>query len=243
MAAMSGRTSRQSAGDGAPAAAGGRRRGAGIAAALAACLLAQPAAAEAGVESFNQWAFEVNRAVQDAMVRPGVAAYERKVPPAVQAWIGRAYRTFMEPVTATSHAIEGDLVGAAASTARFVVNGTVGLAGTVDVAESIGLPESDKTFSQAVCRSGLPLGAYVVLPVIGPTTAGIALTAGALMVGSTYALSLVSIHLAVASVAVDVIGTAAALENTVTGAVAADAGYEAERQRFIDDLARRCRSA
>ncbi len=207
-------------------------------------LLAAPTtSARADVEEFNQWTFELNRTIQDAIVRPGVEGYRQGVPETVQTRISRIYGNLTEPVTATAHVLDANFRAAGESSVRFVVNSTLGILGAIDFADNVGLPKTDNTFSGAVCRSGFPLGAFLVLPVIGPTTAGIALAAGTLMVGSTYALLFVSTELAVASVAIDVIGTAAALENTVTGSDSDAVTYSLQRSRFIETLDTLCGQA
>jgi phospholipid-binding lipoprotein MlaA len=134
----------------------------------------------------------------------------------------------------------GDINGVAASTTRFAVNSTLGVLGAFDVAGEMGFPKQEKGFSEAVCTAGLPVGSYVVLPLIGPTTTGIAIVGATLMVGSTYALSFLSIELALASVGVDLIGMAAALQSTIQAETPADSAYDAERQRFLDGLAKEC---
>ena len=134
----------------------------------------------------------------------------------------------------------GDIEGAAAATARFAVNSTIGMLGAFDIAGEVGLPRRQKGFSEAVCGAGLPVGWYLVLPVVGSTTTGIALAAATLIFGSTYALSFLSFELALASAGIDVIEVAATLQNTFELETRADATYDAERRRFLDALARDC---
>jgi phospholipid-binding lipoprotein MlaA len=215
-------------------------RAAAAIAVMVTLLRAGAAVAQAEPDEFNRWSLELNRAIAESVVRPGIERYERTVPDGIRIWVASAYRNLTEPVTATSHAIEGNVRAAASSSARFAVNSTLGVLGTFDFARAIGLPEREKGFSEAVCRSGLPLGAFLIIPVIGPTTIGIAVTAGTLMIGSTYLLSLASYQLAAASIAIDVIGSAAALENTIRGAHLESASYEEERARFIDRLGDSC---
>jgi hypothetical protein len=78
--------------------------------------------------------------------------------------------------------------------------------------------------------------------VIGSTPTGIAIVGAALMVGSTYALSFVSLEFALASVGIDMVGMAAALRNAFETENPVDSAYEMDRQRFLDGLARDCAS-
>ena len=52
---------------------------------------------------------------------------------------------------------------------RLVVNSTVGVLGLFDVATGLGLPEHREDFGQTLGRWGVPPGAYLVLPVLGPS--------------------------------------------------------------------------
>ena len=59
---------------------------------------------------------------------------------------------------------------AAENTVRFVVNSTVGLAGLFDVAGHMGFHGRSTDFGETLHRWGAGEGAYVVLPVFGPST-------------------------------------------------------------------------
>jgi phospholipid-binding lipoprotein MlaA len=154
---------------------------------------------EGALERLNSRIFEMNQGITQKFVQPAMAAYESQVPGPARQTIRAIYDNLLEPVTATAYTMVGDIEAAAASTARFAVNSTLGLLGVIDVASLIGLPKQEKGFSEAVCEAGLPIGPYVVLPVIGSTTTGIATVAATLMVGSTVALSFLSFELALVS--------------------------------------------
>jgi phospholipid-binding lipoprotein MlaA len=195
---------------------------------------------EAPLELVNRQIFEINQEIMRHVVQPAMDAYQAAVPVAARETVRAVYDNLLEPVTATAYALVGDIEGVAASTTRFAVNSTVGVLGAFDIAEQIGLPRQEKGFSEAVCTTGLPVGSYVVLPVVGSTTTGIAIVAATLMFGSTYALSFLSFELALASAGIDVIEIAATLQNTFKGVNPADTTYDAARQRFLDDLPNEC---
>lgn len=56
------------------------------------------------------------------------------------------------------------------NTLRFAVNSTVGLAGLFDPAGAMGLHGRTSDFGETLHRWGMGEGAYVVLPVLGPST-------------------------------------------------------------------------
>lgn len=59
---------------------------------------------------------------------------------------------------------------AAQNTLRFAINSTLGLAGIFDPATAMGLAGRPSDFGETLHRWGVGEGAYVVLPVIGPST-------------------------------------------------------------------------
>lgn len=56
------------------------------------------------------------------------------------------------------------------NTARFVVNTTAGIGGIFDPATAIGLFEEDTDFGETLHVWGAPEGAFLVVPIAGPTT-------------------------------------------------------------------------
>ena len=67
--------------------------------------------------------------------------------------------------------MQGDVKSAIINTGRLVVNTTVGLLGTVDVAKKMGFPKYEKEdYGQTFGKWGVGPGCYIVLPVLGPST-------------------------------------------------------------------------
>ena len=54
---------------------------------------------------------------------------------------------------------------------RFVVNSTLGLLGFVDIASRLGFPAHQEDYGQTLAVWGIPSGPYLVLPLLGPSTA------------------------------------------------------------------------
>lgn len=55
-------------------------------------------------------------------------------------------------------------------TGRFVVNSTLGIGGLFDVANTMGLTRHEEDFGQTLAVWGAGEGAYLVLPLFGPST-------------------------------------------------------------------------
>lgn len=170
------------------------------------------AAQPGSLDEFNAWSDSFNRRFVDWVVAPAVSGWN-SLPAPLPAMGRNALENMKEPVTTLSKAMASDAPGALYSAARFTINTTVGLLGVLDVANAVGMPAQPAAFAEGVCKAGVPVGPYIVLPLVGDTTLGVAGTGLVAMVGSTLALSVVSFQAAMASVAVDVVASAAALHN------------------------------
>ena len=75
-------------------------------------------------------------------------------------------------LTIPNNVLQGDFYIAGKNTLRFVVNTTVGVVGIFDPASAIGLNCYEKEdYGQTLGKWGVGEGCYVVLPVLGPSTA------------------------------------------------------------------------
>lgn len=82
-----------------------------------------------------------------------------------------AGRNLSLPVKAVNGLLQGKPRDAGANLTRFAVNSTVGLGGVFDPAtDSFGLTERNTDFGQTLAVWGVPEGAYLELPVLGPST-------------------------------------------------------------------------
>src|SRR5262249_8022251 len=74
------------------------------------------------------------------------------------------------PVVFLNSVLQGDGGNAVKTLGRFVINSTIGIAGTFDVATKIGIEkEHKKDFGQTMGVYGVGTGSYVVIPLLGPS--------------------------------------------------------------------------
>jgi len=66
--------------------------------------------------------------------------------------------------------LQGKVGAGVSDFGRFGMNTTVGLLGLFDVASNAGLEKHNEDFGQTLGRWGVGSGAYIVLPVLGPST-------------------------------------------------------------------------
>ena len=75
-------------------------------------------------------------------------------------------------LTIPNNILQGDFKKAGVNTGRFLINTTVGILGLIDVARNYWFPEYEKEdYGQSLATHGVGPGCYVVLPVLGPSTA------------------------------------------------------------------------
>lgn len=75
-----------------------------------------------------------------------------------------------QPAAMMNHILQGDMESALRNFWRVAVNTTVGIGGLFDPASKIGLHDDRTDFGVTLAKWGVPEGAYVELPFIGPTT-------------------------------------------------------------------------
>ena len=122
-------------------------------------------------EGINRATFKFNQVLDGVIFRPIAKAY-RVLPSSVRAGTGNALDNISTLVTIPNNVLQGDLKKAGVNTGRFIVNTTFGIVGIFDVAEKIGFPEYEKEdYGQTLGVMGVGEGCYLVLPVLGPSTA------------------------------------------------------------------------
>lgn len=121
-------------------------------------------------EEENRVRHEFNRNLDRALVGPASRGLAQGVPGPVTSGVSNFADNLNEPRHFVNHALQGNVEGAIMNTLRFAVNTTVGLGGLIDMASSLGMPEFDTDFGETLHTWGVGEGAYVELPVLGPST-------------------------------------------------------------------------
>jgi phospholipid-binding lipoprotein MlaA len=128
-------------------------------------------AAKDRFEGFNRRAFAFNRGLDRYVIGPVGHGYMRVVPKFLRDRVGSAMDNLGEPATAINDMVQGRAGRAGVATSRFLINSTLGGLGLFDVGRKMGLEPHEADFGQTLGRYGTNPGAYVVLPLLGPTTA------------------------------------------------------------------------
>jgi len=130
-------------------------------------------------EKLNRATFSFNQGLDRALIKPIAKGY-RKLPDTIQRSTKNVVTNLSNLITIPNNILQGDVKTAIINTGRLAVNTTVGLLGTIDVANKIGFPKYEKEdYGQTFGAWGVGPGCYIVLPVLGPST--IRDTAGSFM--------------------------------------------------------------
>ena len=122
-------------------------------------------------ETVNRTTFKFNQLLDGVIFEPVAKAY-RVLPSPLRAGTSNALDNLSTLVTIPNNILQGEIKKAGVNASRFVVNTTLGIVGIFDVAKKIGFPEYEKEdYGQTLGVMGFGAGCYVVLPVLGPSTA------------------------------------------------------------------------
>ena len=131
----------------------------------------QPSEVKDCFEKLNRATFAFNQALDGIIFKPVASAY-KILPSPIKSGVSNSLDNLSNLVTVPNNILQGDFKTAGINTGRFVINSTVGILGLVDIAQLLGLPEYEKEdYGQSLARYGVGPGCYVVLPVLGPSTA------------------------------------------------------------------------
>jgi len=122
-------------------------------------------------EKLNRATFAFNQVLDGIIFKPVASAY-RVLPSPVKTGVSNTLDNLSNLVTIPNNLLQGDFTEAGVNTGRFLINTTVGVLGIIDVASYMGLREYKKEdYGQSLAKAGVGPGCYIVLPVLGPSTA------------------------------------------------------------------------
>ena len=122
-------------------------------------------------ESVNRATFAFNEGLDEILFQPIAGAY-RSLPSPVKNGVSNSLDNLSQLVTIPNNILQGELGKAAKNSGRFLINTTLGVLGLFDVAQNFGINANDKEdYGQSLGKAGAGPGCYVVLPILGPSTA------------------------------------------------------------------------
>ena len=122
-------------------------------------------------EGLNRATFGFNQALDGILFQPVSSVY-KKLPSPIKSGVSNSLDNLSILITVPNNIIQGDFVSAGKNSGRFIINSTLGVLGLFDVAQGFGLKKQDREdYGQSLAKLGVGPGCYIVLPILGPSTA------------------------------------------------------------------------
>lgn len=121
------------------------------------------------LEPMNRGIFEVNDFLDRILFRPIAQAYRFVFPEFIRNRVAGIVSNMEEPVIFANNMMQGEVSSAGTTAGRFLVNTVAGVGGMFDVSDEVGLDRQEGDFGQTLHVWGFGEGAYIVLPLLGPS--------------------------------------------------------------------------
>ncbi len=121
-------------------------------------------------EAQNRKAHAGNVSLDRNLVRPVSQGYGKALPQPVRTGVSNFSSNLGLPAAVVNNLLQARLEDALSNSARFLFNSTIGLAGLFDPAGGIGITERSTDFGETLHVWGFNEGAYIEIPVLGPST-------------------------------------------------------------------------
>lgn len=122
------------------------------------------------VEPINRAVYGFNKKADFFILRPVAKTYDSVTGSFEKNVVENFFSNLGEPKNIVNHILQKRGDDAARSAARFVFNSVFGIGGLADVADSMGVEERETDFGQTIRAYTGSRGAYIVLPLLGPSS-------------------------------------------------------------------------
>ena len=137
---------------------------------LVAFIAPKSEAAEECFEEVSRSIFKFNQAFDNAILEPIAKGYN-KLPTPIKNGTSNFTSNIATLLSIPNSLLQGNIKQVGHSTGSFLINSTVGILGTLNPAEKIGLKPHKEDVGQTLGAYGFGPGCYLVLPIFGPSTA------------------------------------------------------------------------
>ena len=122
------------------------------------------------LEPLNRAVFGFNDAADRAVIKPVARAYRAVLPGTVRTGVSNFFSNLEDIWISMNDVLQGKFQHGVDDLGRFLFNSTFGIAGIFDFASELGFPKHNEDFGQTLGSWGVGSGAYLVLPILGPST-------------------------------------------------------------------------
>ncbi|ANE54805.1 MULTISPECIES: VacJ family lipoprotein [Methylomonas] len=121
-------------------------------------------------EGFNRSMYSFNMGLDKYLLKPVADGYKFITPDFMETGVTNFFTNLKGINVVLNDFLQGKVSQGASDTGRFLTNSTIGLLGLFDVASGLGMQGNVEDFGQTLAVWGVDQGAYLVLPILGPTT-------------------------------------------------------------------------
>ena len=121
-------------------------------------------------ENWNRKVFAFNEGLDEKVLKPVATGYAKVVPQFVRRSVDNFFANAADGWSAVNNVLQGKPEPAFNDVVRFTTNTVFGIFGILDIATEFGLEHHYEDFGQTLGRWGFGPGAYIVWPLIGPST-------------------------------------------------------------------------
>jgi phospholipid-binding lipoprotein MlaA len=122
-------------------------------------------------EEYNREMFEINSSIDREIMSPIANMYDVSTNDTIKRGVNNFFENIKESRDAVNNLLQGKLLESLVATGRVTLNTTFGIGGIFDLATIVGMHKGDdEDFGQTLGLWGVPSGAYVILPLLGPST-------------------------------------------------------------------------
>ena len=122
-------------------------------------------------EGFNRKSYAFNEQLDAAVLKPVATGYVKVVPAFAREGVNNFFDNLEDVGTGLNNFLQGKPKEGASDLGRFLVNSVVGVFGLWDIATPLGLEKHYEDFGQTLGVWGVQSGPYLVIPLLGPSTA------------------------------------------------------------------------
>jgi len=121
------------------------------------------------LEGYNRAMFSFNDGVDKAIIKPVASGYKAVLPGFARTGVSNFFANLGDIWIGVNNILQGKIGAGVSDFGRFAINTTAGLLGVLDVASNAGLEKHNEDFGQTLGFWGVGSGAYLVLPILGPS--------------------------------------------------------------------------
>jgi len=122
------------------------------------------------LEGLNRGVYKFNDVTDKVIIKPVATAYKAVTPSPIRTGFNNFFNNLGSITTVVNDLLQLKLTNAFTDAGRFIINSTFGLAGFIDVASMDKIPNHKEDFGQTLGHWGVGNGAYLVLPLLGPSS-------------------------------------------------------------------------